>query len=175
MKHPAMDGLLPFIYRPSTIEINLSREAAAERDGSARRQGRKDKHGASSDPAKGLGLHLLGVLGELGVARFQHLDDWVPSVDTFKSMPDVEDFEVRCRSRHPYDLLVRADDEAAKRYVLATCEEIREVYVWGWTWGHEAKQERFLAAHGGREPAYFVPKDDLQPLDLLPWKGGVDL
>lgn len=166
-----MDGLLAFVYRFDTVEVNQCKAVAAERDGSARRQGLRDRHGASPEPTKGYQLHLLGVAGEVAFARFQGLDDFVPTVDTFRSMPDVEDFEVRCRSRHSYDLLVRSDDEVSKKYVLATCEGISEVYVWGWAEGEHAKQERFLQTYGGREPAYFVPKRELQPLDLLPWKG----
>jgi hypothetical protein len=164
-------GLIPFIYRPSADEMRLWKQAAAARDTSARSKGLRDRHGASSDPLKGLGLHFLGVAGEAGFARFQHLDDWAPTVDTFRSMPDVGEFEVRCRSRHTYDLLVRADDSDESRYILATCENGVDVWVWGWIEGRDARQERFLAAHGGREPAYFVPKGELQPLDLLPWEG----
>ena len=164
-------GLIPFIYRPDADEMNIWKQAAEARDASARSKGYRDKHGASSDPAKGLGLHFLGVVGECVFARFQHLDDFVPTVDTFKSIPDVEDIEVRCRSRHYYDLIVRDDDDASKRFVLATCENGVDVWVWGWAWGKDAKQERFLKTYGGREPAWFVPKDYLQPLDLIPWKG----
>ena len=171
VQHPENGGLVPFVYHPSEDEMRLCRAAADERDSSARRQGRKDQHGAPTDQDRGYRLHLVGVAGELGFARFQHLDDWTPTVDTFRSMPDVGAFEVRCRSRHSYDLLIRSGDRSSSRYILATCEDLREVWVWGWVWGEEAKQDRFLASHGGREPAYFIPKAHLEPLDLLPWKG----
>lgn len=164
-------GLVPFIYQPHVVEMSLWENAAIARDKEARRMGLQDKHGASSDPEAGLRLHKLGVWGEGAFARFQGMDQWQPTVNTFRSMPDVGAFEVRCRSRHDYDLLVRRNDRDGSAFILATCEDFRFVNVWGWIRGAEAKQKQFERTHGGREPAYFVPKWALHPLDLIPWRG----
>jgi hypothetical protein len=36
--------------------------------------------------------------------------------------------------------------------------------IHGWLYGHEGMKDRYLAGHGGREKAYFVPKRDLRPI-----------
>jgi len=46
---------------------------------------------------------------------------WVPSVDTFKTGSDIgTSIQVRTRSRHSYDLIVRPDDRDEDHLVLVT-------------------------------------------------------
>jgi len=93
---------------------------------------------------------------------------WPGHVNVFTQKADVgKDWEVRTRSSHDYDLLVRPRDSDNKRYILVTGSAYpKPIYrVWGWLWGHEAKQEKYKEDYGGRGAAYFVPSGELTPIE----------
>jgi len=89
-------------------------------------------------------------------------------VNTFKSLADlVSDVEVRTRSKDYYDLLVRADDQDSKRFVLVIRKGPKSFEVIGWIKAKEAKQEQWIKTYGNRPPAYFVPKSALKDIKEL--------
>ena len=117
--------------------------------------GRPDKHGFEG---AGWSEHCEGACGELALARSLNIY-WDGSVDTFKA-PDVGPVQVRTRSRHNYELLVRDADSDDEVFVLITglCPAYR---IHGWLSGREAKQTEFLQTYGNRPAAYFVPQSHL--------------
>ena len=129
----------------------------------AKRRNLPDRHGF-----KGMGWaeHIEGACGEMAFARVM---GWYYScsVNTFKNGGDVGAIQVRTRSQHDYELIVRVDDRDDDQFVLVT-GRAPDFIVRGWILGAEAKRPKeWLQTYGNREPAYFVPHSALLPLELL--------
>jgi hypothetical protein len=124
----------------------------------------EERHGI--DPDDGWRVHIEGACGELAVAKFLGRY-WDGSVDTFRSLPDLGNVEIRTRSKHVYDLIVRGDDDPQKFYVLVT-GRAPFYRVRGWIKGEEARKDEWLQSYGGREEAWFVPASALNNT----WKRG---
>ena len=112
-------------------------------------------------------VHVEGAMGEAVVAKA--LRTYNPmTVDTFKDGGDVgERVQVRTRSQHHYDLIVRDNDRDDDVFVLVTgtCPDYQ---VHGWCYGKDAKKDRYLKDYGGHGEAWFVPQESLAPLPALP-------
>jgi hypothetical protein len=122
--------------------------------------GNKQAHGCSGD---GWGQNIEGAYGELAFAKFINRY-WSGSVNTFKDGGDVGDIQVRTRSKHHYDLIVRDGDRDNDIFVLVT--GLAPSYlIRGWIKGIEAKRmDDCIKAYGGRPSAWFVPADRLKPV-----------
>jgi hypothetical protein len=125
-------------------------------------RGWPDKHGYNG--FMGEFKHILGARGELAVAKALGTY-WPATINTFAA-PDVSDFiQVRTRGQTGYTLLVRKGDQDDHAYVgVVPCRDLC-VCIIGWLWGAEAKSHpEWLQSYGGREDAYFPPREALQPL-----------
>jgi hypothetical protein len=152
----ATDVLLSKLEAVSAINVGAMRHL------SSLLAGRKDKHGASG----AWDLHINGALGEMVVCKFLGVY-WSCSIDAFKR-PDIGDnIQVKTRSRHDYELIVRSDDNPDHVFILVTgqCLKYR---VHGWLRGGDARRPEWLKTHGGREPAHFAPQSALEPMETLP-------
>jgi hypothetical protein len=107
-------------------------------------------------------IHILGASGECAFAKAAGRY-WSGGVNTFKASADVGQIEVRTRSKHTYDLIVRKDDSDDSVFVLVTGGPA-DFLVHGWILGRDAKQRQFVANHGNHGAAYFVPSSALRPL-----------
>jgi len=124
--------------------------------------GLQDSHGFDGC---GWSEHIEGACGEMAVAK--HLGIyWDGSVNTFHQC-DLPGLQVRTRSRHDYDLIVRPSDRDDDIFVLVT-GKCPHYTIHGWIAGRDAKKQEYEAAHGGRPTAYFVPRSALQCLSNLP-------
>lgn len=137
-------------------EIGRLRQLTSVRRGSA------DNHGFT-----GLGWseHIEGACGEMVVSKLLGVY-WDGGIDTFK-LPDVGSrIQVRTRSSHSYELIIRKDDPDDEIFVLVTgrCPNYR---VWGFIKGENGKREEYLQTHGNRPAAYFVPQTKLEPMHAL--------
>jgi hypothetical protein len=149
---------LSFSEMKMAAAVGITRHIAALQDG------RNDKHGAKKED--GWSNHIEGACGELAVAKLYNVH-WPGSVNAFKS-PDLGALiQIRTRSRHDYDLIVRDDDLDGDVYILVT-GVAPDFAVRGWILGSDAKQQKWRAAHGGREVAFFVPQGALHPMEALP-------
>lgn len=135
------------------------------RHAEAVKAGYADKHGCDM----GLKAHIIGAGGEMACAKGLGVY-WEPRVNTFKdadlSGPLGVGIQVRTRTRHDYELIVRDDDADGDDFVLVTVEagEFRIVgHIYGWA----AKNSDYRRAYGGREPAFFVPHAALASPDTL--------
>ena len=143
-----------------THEVMLAAGVGVRRHVSALRGGLRDQHGFAGD---GWGVHVEGACGEMAVAKLLNLY-WNGSVDTFKDFGDVGALQVRTRSRHHYDLIVRRNDRGSDRFVLVTgtCPNF---VVRGYIAAGEAQSHpEWLQKYGDREPAFFVPQVALHDL-----------
>jgi hypothetical protein len=90
---------------------------------------------------------------------------WGAPVNTYKEGGDVGDVQIRTRSRHSYELIVRKDDRDEDFFVLVT-GRIPNFRVWGWIQAKHAKRPEWSQTHGNREAAFFVPHTALTPFRL---------
>jgi hypothetical protein len=146
----------------TAADVDAIRRTAQLRQHAAEQQGRPDRHGYNGDTPGA--LHLAGCVGELALARALTVP-WEQAVNTYHSRPDVAGYEVRCRQRHDYELIHRAEDDPTRRYALVTWEQRNpwEALVHGWLLGTDCRRPEWQQTHGNRPPAWFVPHDALRP------------
>jgi len=156
-------GRGPIEVTLTPVEVALAAMTGVKRQIEALRAGRPDRYGA--DAADGWSLHIEGAAGESAAAKV--LDRyWAAPVNTFGSGGDVGSLQVRTRSRHDYELIVRDKDRDEDAFILVT-GAVPRFRVHGWLFGREAKQTQWRREHGGRSAAFFVPQDKLSPLFTL--------
>jgi hypothetical protein len=119
-----------------------------------------DKHGFDGP---GWSEHIEGFCGELAVAKAINCY-CSGSVNTFKVGGDLgEKIQVRTRSKHSYELIVRPGDRDDDVFVLVTGRS-PDFVVRGWIAGRDAKRDDWKKTHGGRDEAFFVPQAALEPM-----------
>ena len=114
----------------------------------------------------GVGEHVTGALGEVAFGLWLGRPFRL-TLGTYRSVPDFSRTEVRTRTCSYWDLIVRADDDPSRAYVLVVPfgSSGRSWRLAGWCWGASARQDAWLASHGGREQAWFVPQPALRHMD----------
>lgn len=143
-------------------ELQLAAQVGIQRHIEAVVAGLEDKYGAKKG---GWNLHIEGAAGELALAKLLNVY-WNGSVNTFSSGGDVGQLQVRTRSKHDYELLIRAKDRDDDAFILVTGAS-PDFVVRGWLFGKEAKRDEWRQTHGGRDPAWFVPHSGLRPIHEL--------
>jgi len=147
-------------------ELAEAYSLAQRRMDGVQKMGLLDKHGAAGH--KNSEYHILGAKGEIAFRKFIGSSDPL-TVNTFRSTPDVRNYEVRTRSRDDFDLILRNDDSDHKIYVLVVGDGCRFRVV-GWLRGSE-KYPHGQKTYGGRPPAWFVPQSALHDMSELPTDG----
>jgi hypothetical protein len=145
----------------TSSELMLAGVIGSARHTASLQRGREDQHGyAGQDPWQ---IHIEGAAGEIAFCKAFGIY-WPASVNTFKRADVPPDIQIKTRSKASYDLIVRRNDDPDYRYVLVT-GTAPAYQLRGWIWGREARQDEFLAEHGGREAAWFIPPDRLMTLE----------
>ena len=140
----------------------LAKALGEHRQAQSVAKGLKDSHGFEGDGAL---IHTEGVGGELAFAKAYDLYPGFTE-GTFKTADFCANIQVKTRSKHSYDLLVRKDDSPEDIFVLVT-GQLPKYRIRGWMLGHEAMKEQFLEVYGGREPAFFPPREALRDIRTL--------
>jgi hypothetical protein len=141
------------------------------------RNRRQNRYGV--DPKDAWRVHIEGACGEMALAKQLHLY-WSGNLGNLLAA-DVAGLQVRTRLKPDDDappgrtsLIVhppkhedgRPGDDPSHRYVLlvgnAPAFEAR-----GWCFGHEAQQDMYWKEYVLKRAAYFVPPEDLRPIDTL--------
>lgn len=143
-------------------EMHLAAENGTLRVIESIKKGLKDRHGFEGP---GWDINVEGAAGEIAAAKALGTY-WGGTVNTFKTVGDVGALEVRTRSKDYYELIVREGDNSDAVFILVT-GRAPTFNVVGWIKASDAKQKKFSKRHGGRPPAYFVPHDDLHPIETL--------
>lgn len=139
-------------------EMFLAAQVGVSRNIRAKRRGLNDVGGLQST---GWAEHIEGACAELAFSRALNLR-WNAMCEREGKIADVGPYEVRLRTEHHRDLIVRENDPDERAIALVTgC--CGEYVLRGWIYAGDAKLERYLFAHGGRSPAWFVPQSDLRP------------
>jgi hypothetical protein len=136
-------------------EMAMASDAGRLRNISAIKDGRKSKIEGGEWQA-----HIEGAAGEVAAAKCMNVF-WGGSVNTFGT-----GWEVRTRSKHEYDLIVRDSDPDGRVMILVTGKS-PNFRVQGWIKTEEAKRAEFLQNYGGYGRAYFVPKSRLNLMEDL--------
>ena len=150
------------------ITLNKNQLKVGARTGSFRHiesleKGLKHKHGKPED--KNWEDHIEGACGEYAAALALR-EIYEPTVNTFKAPDLLSGYQVRTRSRHYYDLIVRKNDSDDEIFILVTGQAPNYV-VRGWLHGCDAKKEEWFKDYGNRPPAYFVPESELHSIEEL--------
>lgn len=155
------------------IEVNLTEyEMAAAAQTGALRQIRAIRDGYDQNYSKKTASnfwqrHIEGACGEIAVAKALG-QYWGGSVSTFKKQGDIDGtgWEVRTRSRHNADLIVRPDDVADRVFILVTGTAPR-YRVHGWIKASDAQSDEYKKFYVGVGDAFFVPQNKLNKLGDL--------
>lgn len=144
-------------------EVALAASVGMRRHMEALRVNRADSHGRGVD--NGWTDHIEGACGEAAAAKALDIY-WNGSVNTFKTGGDVGPYQVRTRSDHTFDLIVREDDADDRVFILVR-GRVPNFDVVGWIRASDAKCAKWVQTYGGRPPAYFVPASALHALAEL--------
>lgn len=118
-----------------------------------------------SDLAEFMTRNVNGILAELVVGRrFNRF--YLPSCNTFHKEADVgEDIEVRSTHHLNGSLILRENDDPARRYVLVICEAMQGFCVKGWAYGYEVMRDEWKQTGKGR--LHWRYKGALRPWETL--------
>lgn len=138
------------------VMVGAVRHFEAEKDN------RKPKRSLDTNRHSPLGIHIEGACGEIAAAKA--LGRYFSgSYNTFKAADLGEKLQVRTRSSHDYELIVRNDDNPDHAFVLVT-GTAPTYCVRGWAYARDVMRQEYMANHGGINPAYFVPAKALKPV-----------
>jgi hypothetical protein len=106
-----------------------------------------------------------GILAELVIGR-RFDRTFLPAVNTFHKQADVgEDIEVRSTPHLNGSLILRDNDDPARRYVLVICDPMLGFAVRGWCYGYEARTDEWAKTGEGRP--HWRYKGPLRPWETL--------
>lgn len=142
-------------------ELRMAAQVGIERHIDSLVHGRRQA-AADRAPVGNWQQDIEGACGELAVAKALGRY-WNGSVNTFKQGGDVGKVQVRTRSEHHYELIVRPQDRDDDYFVLVT-GVAPDYRVVGYMRGADAKQDGFSKNHGGHGAAFFVPHAALTTL-----------
>ena len=149
--------------RLSHSELMTAAFAGVMRHVAARKKKAKQAYGQSS---VGWSEHIEGAAGEKAFAKALNRYWSNELAATPNKKPDVANYEVRTRTRHDYDLVVREnDDESLVALVTGSCGDYM---VRGWIRAGDAKRPEWFTSHADRPPQYYVPQSALKPFPELP-------
>lgn len=110
-------------------------------------------------------LNIEGACGELAYAKARGIY-YIPKVNSFKEADFGDKVQIRTRSDHNYDLLIRDNDDPEHFYVLVT-GMLPSYRIVGWIKGADAKANpEWRKDWGGRGEAWFVPQSALKPFKV---------
>ena len=133
-------------------------------------QGLKGRNGGVAVGSKALTIHLLGAAGEMAVASYLGLKEFLyKETEAKRGSCDLPGIDIKTRSRHHYDLIVQKNESPDKKFVLVTIED-KKTLIHGWIGGKDAMKEEYWADPARGRPAYFVPKTALRPMSTLKWQ-----
>ncbi len=166
-----MDWLMPLTFAFTPDQRQRARAEAFRRQAINEQQCRKSRNNGGEKAEKGelaLRYHMLGAAGEMAVAVMLGMEDELyqeteAQRGSFDLPPNID---IKARSRHYYDLIVQLDESPDKILVLVTIEN-RITLIHGWIRASDAMKEQWKKDPAGGRPAYFVPKENLYPLNCL--------
>lgn len=164
-------GRCPPFFMVEFVFTDNQREKAYK-EGLRRQQFNEAKHfkGRNNAPTKGRRaqqMHILGAAAEMAVAVYLDLEQYLYlHEEPVRGSCDLPGIDVKCRSRHDYDLLIQLDDSTDKNFVLVTIDQ-RKTIIHGWIRGSEGMKEEWIKEFVPGRACYAVPQSNLHPLEEL--------
>jgi hypothetical protein len=118
-----------------------------------------------------LAAHIQGAIGELVVAKCRDRY-YFPTVNNFKEADIGENVQVRLRTKHEWEMIVRNDDNPDHIFVHVTGEG-PQYRIHGWAYGRDVMLPEYRQNHGNRVESWFVPAKVLRPISIKK-KGNLD-
>ena len=126
--------------------------------------GGKHKHGFYNSNLDPLCMNVQGAIGEIVVAKVRNLY-FMPTVNTFKAADIGSNVQVRLRTKHEWQMIVRDDDDPDHIFVHVTGSG--PVYcIRGWAYGKDVMKPEYRQNHGNRIESWFVPEEALKPFQI---------
>ena len=108
--------------------------------------------------------HVEGAFGEMVVSKVRN-NYFMPTVNNFKEADLGKNVQVRLRTMHDWDLIIRDDDNPDHVFVLVTGYG-PEFCVRGWAYARDVMLPEYRANHGGSQESWFVPESALKPMTI---------
>jgi hypothetical protein len=116
---------------------------------------------SSKDP---LAAHIQGAIGEIVVAKARDRY-FMPTVNNFKEADLGGIIQVRLRTKHEWQMIVRDDDDPNHIFVHVTGEG-PEYCIRGWAYGRTVMLPAYRQNHGNRVESWFVPESALKSFSI---------
>lgn len=130
-------------------------------------KGLRGRNGGASFGGKALDIHLLGAAGEMAVASYLGMKhELYKETEAKKGSDDLPGIDIKTRSKHSYDLIVQRQEDPDRKFVLVTIEN-QQTLLHGWCYGRQAMDVRYWADPARGRPAFFMPKENLHPMETL--------
>jgi len=109
-----------------------------------------------------------GALGEQSLAKYLGIF-WDGTPGTFRTQPDVGQYEVRTNSESWGDLILRDRDKPESIYILVLSHDCPKFHIFGWILGEDGMKEEWRRKGDRKRPeAWFVPQSALNDMGSLP-------
>lgn len=128
------------------------------------KSGGKHKHGFYSSNLDPLCINVQGAIGELVVAKARDTY-FMPTVNTFKEADIGKNVQVRMRTKHEWQLIVRDDDDPDHIFVHVTGGG-PTYCIRGWAYGRDVMKPEYRQNHGNRIESWFIPEEALNPFQI---------
>lgn len=159
---------MPVLFDFSELDMQIIHNEAVRRQSENQSNMLAGRNGGPSDGDKALRAHFLGAAGELAVADYLGLREYLYSEKNPKrgSSDLPPNIDVKTRSKHYYDLICQIDESFSKILVLVTVKDKR-AFIHGWITSKNAMSDKWINDPAGGRKAYFVPKSELFPIESL--------
>ena len=152
------------IYQLNNEEKQLALLEAERRQSVNEKNKTSGRNGGVESGQKALALHQIGALGEMTVASYLGLknflySDKIPRKDSYDLPFGID---VKTRAKHYYDLIVQLDEKQNKNFWLCTID-LDQIQIKGWIQGQYCFKPEYIKDPAGGRKAYFVPQINLWP------------
>ena len=160
-----MPSPISFVFTPE--ERQAAMDEGMRRQSVNEAKGLRGRNGGASFGSKALDIHLLGAAGEMAVASYLGMKhELYKEVEAKRGSYDLPGIDIKTRSKHSYDLIVQKQENPDKKFVLVTIQN-QQTLLHGWCYGRQAMDVRYWADPARGRPAFFMPKENLHPMETL--------
>ena len=160
-----MPSPISFVFTPE--ERQAAMDEGMRRQSVNEAKGLRWRNGGASFGGKALDIHLLGAAGEMAVASYLDMKhELYKETEAKKGSDDLPGIDIKTRSKHSYDLIVQRQEDPDRKFVLVTIEN-QQTLLHGWCYGRQAMDVRYWADPARGRPAFFMPKENLHPMETL--------
>lgn len=151
------------------VELSLAEMLHGTTTGTIRhfesaKDGRKPSHKFEESNVDPLCAHIQGAIGEIVVAKARNLY-FMPTVNTFKGADIGANVQVRLRTKHEWQMIIRDDDDPEHIFVHVT--GTGPTYcIRGWAYAKDVMKPEYRQNYGNRVESWFVPEEALKPFQI---------